>query len=206
MHQTRQQTTTRLPISRKGTKYIVRALDHHNNAVPVLMALRDMLKVARTAKEVNEMLKDKLIKVNNIIVTDNRHSIKLFNVLQADKAYFLTLSFNGKYIFEETKDSSIRLCKVINKTILKNKITQINFHDGTNMLTKDKLNVGDSVYIDNSRKIKKIISLTKGAEVLVIAGKYSGTRGKISEIVDGKFSVSFKGGNVLFDKLSIIAL
>jgi len=206
MHQTRQQTTTKLPIARKGTKYIVRALNHHNDSVPVLIAIRDMLKLARTAKEVNEMLKEKLIKVNDFIVTDNRHSIKLFNIIHADKTYFLTLSFNGKFIFEETKDSSTRLCKIIKKTVLKNNTLQFNLYDGTNLLTKEKAKVGDSILIDKSGKIKKIISLSKGADVLVISGKYSGIRGKIADLVENKFSVALKGGNVIFDKKSIIAI
>jgi ribosomal protein S4E len=52
MHQTRQQATTRLPITRKGTKYVARASSDLENSVPVVIAMRDILKLAKTKREV----------------------------------------------------------------------------------------------------------------------------------------------------------
>ena len=194
MYQTRQETTTKLPIPRKGTKYIARALSHHRNSVPVVIAVRDMLKMAKTADEVKKMIKSNLLKINGRIVKDYRESIKLFNILEADKHYVLTLLPTRKFAFEETKDKDARVCKVINKKLLKSNTIQINLHDGSNILTKDKIKVGDSIYIDFSNKIKKHLSFEKGKEVFVMSGKYSGLKGKVENIEGQKVSVKFTKG------------
>ena len=65
MYQTRSEAIKRLPIPRKGTKYVARALMHKKNSVPVVIAVRDMLKLAKTAKEVKKTIREKMIKINN---------------------------------------------------------------------------------------------------------------------------------------------
>ena len=52
MHQSRQKATTRLPIRRKGTQYVAVASSSLENSVPVVIAVRDILNLARTKKEV----------------------------------------------------------------------------------------------------------------------------------------------------------
>lgn len=189
MHLKRQQATTKLPIPRKGTAFIARALSNTENSVPVVIAIRDMLKLARTAGEVKKMIKEKLLKINGRPVKDYRESISLFSLFEADKNYILTLLPTGKFIFEESKDN-LRLCKVVNKKLLKNNTIQVNLHDGSNLISKDKISVGDSIYLDLQGKIKKHIKLEKGKEAIVISGKYTGlkvkinsTEGKIVEIL-----------------------
>ena len=101
MHLTRQDVTTKLPIPRKGTKYLARASSHLFESVSVILAVRDMLKLARTAKEVRKMVQDKLLKINNVSVMDAHESIKLFNLFEADKLYRLSLLPTKKFTFEE---------------------------------------------------------------------------------------------------------
>ena len=98
-------------------------------------------------------------------------------------------------MFEELKDGSVRLCKIINKQLVKGNKIQINMHDGTNVLSNEKnLSVGDSVYLDSSGKIKKIVEFKKGAGVIVAFGKHLGKKGKIDENKDKTIIVSFKDG------------
>ena len=87
MHQTRAKVSKRIPIQRKGTKYVVRPLGSLQNSVPVLIALRDMLKLAQNKKEVEDMMKRKIIKINNQEVKDYREPVLLFNILEADRSY-----------------------------------------------------------------------------------------------------------------------
>ena len=141
MHQTRKASSTKLPIPRKGTKYIARASSHLNDSVPVVIAIRDMLKLARTAKEVKEMIKDKLLKINGKIVRDYRESIRLFNIFEADKPYKLTILGTGKFAFEEEKNSELRTCKIVNKRLLKSGKIQFNLHDGSNILSKENMRI-----------------------------------------------------------------
>ncbi len=192
MHQTRSETTMKLPIKRKGTKYVARALSHVGESVPVLIAIRDMLNLGRTAKEVNEMVKAKLLKLNGKIVEDYHESIRLFNILEAGKNYTLTILPSGKFALEETKNSNERLCKVTDKRLVGDGKIQFNLHDGSNVLTKEKIAVGDSVYLDFSGKIKKHVKLEKGADVFVLSGKYVGLNGKIESIEGKSIKVKFK--------------
>ncbi len=191
-HQTRQETTKRLPITRKGTKYVVRTLSHLDNSVPVLIAVRDMLKLARTKKEVKKMILQKLLKINGREVQDYRESIKLFNVFHAGKDYTLKLSPVRKFLLEETKDGSERLCKIIGKKLLKNKKIQFNLLDGSNIISDKDYNIEDSLYLDFSGKVKKHISPEKGSEVFIISGKYEGQHGKITDISGKKVTIKLK--------------
>jgi small subunit ribosomal protein S4e len=77
MHQARQSVTTKIPIERKGTKYIVRSSSHINDSVPLLIAVRDILGLAKTAREVKHMIQTKLLKINGRLVEDFKESIKL---------------------------------------------------------------------------------------------------------------------------------
>ena len=206
MHQTRQEATTRLPIERKGTKYIARASSDLENSVPVIIALRDILKLAKTKKEVKKMIIQKMLKINGREVIDQNESIKLFNLFEADKAYVLKLSQTRKFFFEETKDSKERLCKIIGKRLVSGNKIQLNLHDGTNLLWDKKANVGDSVYLDLSGKIKKHISPEKGREVFIISGRYEGQHGKIVNIQDRKISVKFKENSSVLGLGNLILL
>ena len=191
-HQKRQFTTIKLPIPRKGTKYVVRASSDPKNSVPVLIAVRDMLHLAKTAREVKEMIKSKALKLNGRDVTELKASIKLFNIFQADKTYRLTILPTNKFHLEEIKPTDSRLLKVTNKKILPKNQLQINFHDGTNIITKDKMNVNDSVLLSFDSKIKSHIKPEKGAGVFVFKGKYLGRSGNLQSLKGSKISVKFR--------------
>ena len=192
----------KIPIPRKGTKFVARALSHHRNSVPVVIAIRDMLKLARTTKEVKKMIQSKLLKINGKQVIDHRESIRLFNILEAGKLYELTLLPTKRFVLKEIKKKNERLCKVIGKKLIKGNKVQLNLYDGSNVLTKNKIKIGDSVYLDFSGKITNHVPLEKGKKVFVISGKNMGHEGKIDSIKDKKLSIKFKDKEGL-DELSL---
>ncbi|MBM3233160.1 hypothetical protein FJZ18_03280 [Candidatus Pacearchaeota archaeon] len=210
MHLTRQNVTTKLPIPRKGTKYIARASSHLSESVSVLLAVRDMLKLARTAKEVKKMVQDKALKVNGKAVMDIHESIKLFNFFEADRLYKLSLLPTKKFTLEEVKSKDLskelRLAKVTDKRLVKKGKVQLNLHDGSNILTSDKINVNDSIYIDFEGKIKKHIKLEKGKEALVISGKHTGKTGTIESIDGVSSKIKSNGDSIVVQLQQIIAL
>src|SRR3989344_9366825 len=165
MHQTRNETITELPIRRKGTKYVARALHSHKNAVPVVIAVREMLGLARTAKEVKEMVKDKIIQINSRLVYDYREPVQLFNILSVgSRNYILGISETAKFNFVEAKDSKRRLCKVVGKKLLNDNKLQINLHDGTNILGKKEMKTNDSLYLDEKGKVSKHVPIDSAKE------------------------------------------
>mgnify|MGYP003705114591 CR=1 FL=1 len=66
-------------------------------------------------------------------------------------------------LLEETKEKD-RICKVTNKKLLKKNQIQLNLHDGSNILTKDKINTHDTIYLSPENKITKHIPLEKAKE------------------------------------------
>lgn len=207
MHQTRAHVTTKIPINRKGTQYVARASSHKSDSVPVIIAVRDMLHLAKTAKEVNEMIKDRLLKINHKAVKDYRESIKLFNILEAGKTYRLTILPTNKYSFEEISKTDPRLCKVTDKKLLNNNVLQLNLHDGTNLVTKSKISTNDSVYLDSENKIKSHVAFEKGKKAFIISGKYTGKHGVIKEIKSNGVLISFdKEGSAVLNKNQLVAM
>ncbi|MBI2632269.1 hypothetical protein HYW75_04655 [Candidatus Pacearchaeota archaeon] len=205
MFQTRQAASTKLPIQRKGTKYVAKARTFVNDSVPVVIATRDMLKLARTAREVRKMINEKMLKINGRIVKDYRDSICLFNQFEAGKTFQLILLRTGKFAFKELNKAEYMVFKVKGKNIIKKGKIQLNLHDGTNILI-DKKNIvnGDSVYLDDKKKIVNHISLEKGGKAFVIRGKHQGLYGVIESIEDNNVSVKLENGGTVNLKKDIL--
>lgn len=207
MHQTRKESSVKLPIRRKGTKYLARARSHLKDSVPVVIAVRDMLKLARTSREVKKMIHEKMLKLNGRLVIDERDSIQLFNIFEADKKYELSILPTGKFFFKDAGKGNERLCKIINKTLVKDGKIQLNLHDGTNVLSNDKkFKTGDSIYFDLSGKIKTHVTLEKGKEIFVVSGKYHGRNSKIDKLEAGKVYVKLNGKETILNKESVFVL
>ncbi len=208
MHLTRAESTKKLPIPRKGTKYIARALSHKTAAVPVVIAIRDMLKLARTAREVKSMIKQKLLKINGHEVKDYRESLCLFNLFHADKTYMLTLTKNGRFKLEETAQKETRPCKVIGKKLLKKGRMQINCHDGTNLIIeKNTLNINDTINLKLTGEMQNSITFEKGKHCIILKGKYQGVNGTIKEVHKGAVTIQNEGGNVtILEKEHVMVL
>ena len=183
MYQTRQESSKLLPIPRKGTKYVAKASSNPDISIPVVIAVRDILHLAKTADEVKMMIKQKSLKINGKVVREYKESIHLLNLFEADKMYRLTFIETKKFSLEESKDKDSRICKVVSRRQYKGNKIQLNLHDGTNVLTTDKkIKVNDSVILDLSNKIKNHIVFDKGKIALVFKGKYLGKKVKIKEI------------------------
>lgn len=179
-------------MPRKGTKYVAFAVRNNSKAVSVVVALRDMLKIASNSKEAKYMVHNKMIKINGKIVTDINQPIDLFSILHADKSYKLKVLETGRFAFEETKDLAREL-KVIGKKAVSDGKIQYNLHDGTNLVVKEKMNVGDSVVVDFENKVKKHVALEKGKNSIIISGSNVGKTGKIKEISGSNITLGVTG-------------
>jgi small subunit ribosomal protein S4e len=193
MHLTRIESTKKFPITRKGDKYLARPLMSTEDSVSVSLALRNMLKLVKTTKELKQLIHHKMLKINDRIVKDYRDSIKLFSIFEAgNQAFRLTILPTKKFTFETASDKK-RLCKVIGKRLVSGNKIQINLHDGTNLISKDKINTNDTIYLDFSGKVLSHIPFEKAKNVFVMSGKYTGLEGKVQSMKDGKAMIKFKG-------------
>lgn len=214
MHLKRQKVPKNWPIKRKGTAYVVRPNANISNGIPILIALRDMLKLAQNRKEVKKAIHVKNLLLNGSPVRDEKNSISLFDTLTivpSNESYKLSLSEKGKFQIEKINagEETHKIAKVINKKILKGKKIQLNLSDGRNFLSDIKCNVNDSVLIDlKKKKIEKCLPLKEKGEVLVFAGKHAGKKANINKIdqVKKMAELTFNGEkiNVLIKQLIII--
>ncbi len=214
MHLKRQKVPKSWPIFRKGTKYVVRPNSNIQKGLPLLIALRDILKVVQNRKEAKRVIHMKYILMNNKPVIDEKNSLWLFDtvvLIPSKKYYRLELSDKGKFDLREIKENEAnrKISKITNKKMLKGKKMQLNLIDGRNIISDIECNVNDSVLINfKEKKIEKCIPLKEKAKVIVFAGKYSGKRGNIMKIDKEKKMAELKTGeksiNVLIKQLMVI--
>ncbi len=199
------------PIARKGSTFVVKNM---SKGIPILVVLRDMLKIARTRKEVKKAIHMKHLLISGKLINDEKKAMELFDVLTivpSKKNYRLVLSEKGKYDLEEIaeKDSKEKISKIVDKKIMKKKKVQLNLWDGRNYLTDVECKVNDSVIVDlKKNQITKCIPFKEKAEVLVIGGKHAGIKGTITkiEVEEKKAEVKTKDDkfNVLIKQLMAI--
>ncbi len=201
------------PVPRKGTTFVVRSNSNPEKGVPMLIFLRDMVKVSQNRKEVKRALVNKNILINGKYVSDEKNAVVLLDVVTIvpSKKYFvLDLTENGKFVAREIseKESMNKVSKITGKKSLRGKKTQINLIDGRNFISNVKCVVGDSVLIDfKGNKIEKCVPLKDKAKVIIFAGKHAGMKGEIEKIDEERkmASVSSNGEkiNVLVEQLMV---
>lgn len=187
-HLKRQKVPKSWPIHRKGTTYVVRANSNIKNGIPLLVVLRDILKIAQNRKEVKKAIYDKLILVNAKPARDDKTCVLLFDTLTlipSKKDFRIGLNEKGKFTLNEIKESESlkKVAKIVDKKILRGKKIQLNLSDGRNYLSDLKCGVGDSVVINlKDRKIEKCLELKEKSKAFVFAGKHAGEEGIIEKL------------------------
>jgi len=214
MYLKRQKAPKNWPIPRKGTAYIVRPNFKIHEGIPILIILRDILKLAQNRKEVKKAIYSKNILLNDKIVTNEKNVallLDIITIIPSKKHYIIDLSEKGKFTVNEiSKEKSMKkVAKIINKKTLKGKKNQLNLSDGRNFLSDIKCKVNDSVLIDfKSGKIEKCLPLKEKANVIIFSGKHIGEKGIINEIdlskKIAKLGIDKKNVNVLIKQLMVI--
>lgn len=205
MHLKRKAIPKTWPVPKKGTKYLVLP---SGNGLPVLVAIRDMLKLAADKREVKKILNAKSVFVNNRLVRDIKFALKLFDILRLKEKYYRLTIKNKKYSLEEIKekDSGVKIIKIIGKKICNNKKIQINLDDGRNYFTKEKFKIGDSVLIDFKEGMKKFIQLKEKSKVFIKKGKHIGKIGIIEKLSEELAEIKIDAGKINVNLDSLIAI
>lgn len=177
------------PLPRKGNKYLAISKHNQRDSIPLIIVMRDLLKLVKTKKELRKIMHEKQVKINNKEIRETNYPIGLFDVLTLPtigKNFKALLSENKKIIFKEIseKEAETKIFKISDKKILGENRVQINFFHGRNIITKEKAKVGDSILFNlKENKIEKIIPMEKGKNAVVIKGAHAGKTGKIEEII-----------------------
>jgi small subunit ribosomal protein S4e len=190
MHLKRNEIGKFWPIPRKGNKYVALATHNQEESIPLVVAVRDIFKLVKNRKELRSILLQKKILVNNKAIKEANYPVSLFDIItfvDANKNYKAVFSKSKKMIFEEIsqKESQAKVYRITGKVRLGKDKVQLNLTQGKNILSKEKVNTGDSVILslkDNS--IIKIMPLEKGHTAFVLKGKHAGASGKIMEVME----------------------
>jgi small subunit ribosomal protein S4e len=203
------------PLARKGNVYFVNSSHAKNEGMPLLVALRDVLGIAQTAKEVRMMTLAKEVLVNQKVRQEVKFPVQVFDVLSLPKMkknYRLeVVGKRLKFVEVDDKAASKNVAKVIGKILVAKDTVQMNLEDGTNLITKEKFSVGDTAVISlKDNKLEKVIPLKEGAKVLIVSGKHSGKHGKVARInmIDNKkeYLIKFEEGEAVLPMKTLLAI
>lgn len=183
-------------ITRKDKRFVitVKPGGHKKNAsIPTAVFVRDTLKLADSLREAKSVIYGGKIMVDGVTRKSLHHGIGLMDVIELqgvpeiyrlvpkDLTVLKPITINAS---EKTK----KLLRVTKKVTIKDKKTQLGFHDGRNLISDTKVNVGDTCLVQvPETKILDVIKLEKGAQVIVTSGVNVGKMGKIAEIKEGTF-------------------
>ena len=170
--------------------------------------LRDVLGVAMSMREAKRALATRRILVDGKIVTDMRRAVGIMDVLSVgDEHYRCILDYNGKLRYNSisAKEAKLKLCRIDGKTTIKGGVTQLNLHDGRNILIDDanKYNTQDSLVIEvETQKVKGHHKFESGANCYLIGGNHIGNTAQMKEYVVKRSS---KDNEVIFDDFGTIS-
>lgn len=194
-------------IKRKGITYVTKpspGTHKLNMSLPLNVVLRDVLGYAKSNREVKFILEKRNVTVDGSRRKDSRFPVGLFDVLSLNDTneYFrVILDQKGKLalIKIEERDSTLKLCKITGKSMVKGK-TQLNLYDGTNIIVQDgSYKVGDVLLLANGKKkeIKEKISLDKNVLIYLVGGKHTGHTGKVQDIIGNKILYKTESGEII---------
>jgi small subunit ribosomal protein S4e len=161
---------------------------HKNNESLPLTKIIQSLGHADKALEAKKIIAAGHVLLNGKTVKKPRQGAGLMDLVSIPSAkedYILVPTKKGLTLKEiPGKNTKTRLLRVIGKKTLSKGKTQLNFHDGTNIIAKEDVKVNDTVEVETPKpKIKQVISFDTGATALIVSGRHRGETGKIKEVL-----------------------
>ncbi|MFQ5815120.1 MAG: 30S ribosomal protein S4e [Candidatus Hydrothermarchaeaceae archaeon] len=164
------------------------------HSIPLMLVLREILGYAKTAREAKIVFNERRVIVDGRVRTNPKFPVGLMDVIEIPvlkKAWVVLLDKSGKFTLAAIPKSRAKekLCRIVNKTIVRGGHLQLNLHDGRNILVKikdpkspkeDKYKTRDTLIYDFAKnRIKGIIPFTVGSLALVTGGTHRGNIAKI---------------------------
>jgi small subunit ribosomal protein S4e len=155
-------------------------------SMPITIFLRNRLKYALTGKEVQTILKQRLVKIDGKVRTDHRFPAGFMDVVQIEKTgenFRLIYDVKGRFTIHRitNQEAKYKLCRVkAVKTGPKN-VPYLYTSDGRTIRYPDPLvKVNDSIRLDiNTGKIMDFIKFEPGNLCMVTGGRNTGRVGTI---------------------------
>ncbi|MDL2260877.1 30S ribosomal protein S4e [Methanimicrococcus sp. OttesenSCG-928-J09] len=191
MHQKRMSMPTSWRVPKKTNKWITATSPGPHNkdsSLPLVVILRDMLKIVDNSKEAKRILLERKVLVDGIARKSLKFPVGLFDVIAipASNQYYRMLQDSKGRLYLNTIDeerAKFKVCKILNKTTVKGGKTQLNLHDGTNILATEDYKTKDTIKISLPDKaILQKLEYKVGNLAMITGGRHSGMVGTLKEI------------------------
>jgi len=195
-HQKRITVPVSWPIARKSHAWVAKTSPGPHSAgdsMPLVMVIRDMLKLVDNAREAKRVLNEGKVLVDGKIQKDYKLPIGIFDVISiptSNQQYRMLKDEKGMFYLSSLEEVEGRkLARIENTPSIKGKKQQLNLSDGSNKLAEGEFKVGDSLVLSlPDKSIEDRIGFEVGNLAMVVGGKHSGQTGKIKEIITVKSS------------------
>lgn len=199
------------PLPRKTTVWVTRPTPGAHSlelCMPITLVVRDVLGMAKTAREVRFILHNELAQVDGRVVKDTRRGVGLMDVLSVGEEHFrCVLDHNGRLRYRpiSAAEASWKVCRIEGKTTIKGGQTQLNLHDGRNIIVDDPqaYSTGDSLKLNlPDQKILEHIRFGEGTRCFLIGGAHVGSTAEVKEYITKRSSMP---NEVQFDGFDTVA-
>lgn len=164
------------------------------DSLSLLVVIRDILGLANNSREAKRIINTGKVLVDGRVRKNYKYPLGFMDVIQipsSEEVYRVLPDLKGRLTLHPIpkENEGFKLCKITNKTTLKEGKTQLNLHDGRNVIVEDSFVTGDVVSLKvPDQEITDNFKLEKGALVLITGGKHIGEIGTINEVNINKSS------------------
>jgi small subunit ribosomal protein S4e len=181
-------------IPRKGTKWIKRpAPGPHaqDESIPMLLVLRDLRRIAATAREARVLLRSGAVRVDGKVVRDLARGVGLFDAISfgapLNEHYRVFKDRLGRLVLVTipAPEASWKLGRVRFKHTVPGGKVEVTLHDGRSLLAKadSDWKVGDSLKLElPAQKVVGHLSLGPGQLAYVAGGSHVGEIARVERI------------------------
>lgn len=174
------------------------------DSLSLMVIIRDVLGIADNSKEGKRVINTGNVLIDGRAKKDYKFPVGFMDVItipRTGESYRVLLDTKGRLTLLSVSedDAKFKLAKIVNKSTIKGGKTQLNLHDGRNLLVdEDDYSAYDVICLGvPEQEIKDTFKFGEGATVLVTGGKHIGEVGKIKEII---IDESSKPNTVIIEK------
>lgn len=150
-------------------------------ALPLGTIVRDFLKLAATGREAARVIGAGDVLVDGRVVKDPKFAVGFMDVVSVPKTkqswrVFIDDKARLRVVAIESGQAGWKLAQITGKTTVAGGRTQLNFHDGRNLLVKkDDYATGDVLRLElPTQKVLGHFPLKEGSSVLITDGRHAG--------------------------------
>ncbi len=157
-------------------------------ALPLATVVRDVLGLTATGREARRVIGAGDVQVDGRVVKDAKFAVGFMDVVtvpKVGKSWRVTLDEKARLrLAPVDAKTNWKLSQVIGKSTVKGGLTQLNLHDGRNLLVKkDDYATGDVLRLElPSQKVIGHFPLKEGASVFITDGRHAGEIAPVQSI------------------------